>query len=141
MRHSVKINRQIRFIAVLIALLSMMSMQFAMAARVCPVSVNDPACELIIMSAINGGQTPSMTDCSQMEIAQPSLCGAYLQVNSQSLENPALPLIQPFAFANLLPIFQQTATAYHPAATQSPTPWLRRPPAASLAIQNCSFQI
>lgn len=141
MTQGVKVNRQSRFIAVLIALLSMMVMQAAIAARVCPVSIDNPACELTIMSTSNGGQTPLMPDCAQVETAQPSLCGAYLQVNSLSLENLAIPRIEPFAFANLLPIFQQTATAYHPAATQSPAHWLRRPPATSLVIQNCNFQI
>lgn len=141
MKRGVKVNRQSRFIAVLIALLSMMVTQAAMAARACPASINTPACELIIVSAGNGGQTPSVPDCPQIEMAQPSLCGAYLQVNSPSLENPAIPRIELFAFANPLPIFQQTATAYRPAATQSPEPRLTRPVAVSLAIQNCSFQI
>lgn len=136
-----RVSYRSRLISVLIALISMATMQFAMAARVCPVSVDALSPESVAMSMDNGGQVLSVPDCMQTETTQPSLCFAYSQVDSPSLENPAFTPAQPLILAPQRFIFEHIAQTYSASATPPQCPWLRRPIAASLAIQNCRFQI
>lgn len=136
-----KTSYRSRFISALVALISMATMQFAMAARVCPIPVSALAPGTVVMSMDDGGQVLSVPDCLQTEVAQPGLCFAYSQVDSPSIENAAFTPVQSLIVAPRPLVSGYAVGVYRPAATPPQYPWLRRPIAASLAIQHCSFQI
>ena len=82
-----------------------------------------------------------MEDCDGMDMEQPSLCHAYDQKGSQSLDKPGTPAVTPFA-----PVFL-VATLLPLDLVPSPTPvhakalMLARATAPPLSIRHCCFRI
>src|SRR5437899_6236970 len=101
-----KLSRPSRFVAALIALVSMLFMQLAVAGYACPGLETGQVSESVAMSADAGSQSmQSMPGCAGMDAAQPGLCHAHAQVGNQSLDKAELPHVQPFVAAALTLVF------------------------------------
>ncbi|MES2535575.1 MAG: hypothetical protein V4632_06845 [Pseudomonadota bacterium] len=123
-----------RLIAALLALVSMLFMQLALAGYVCPGATTGPGVESAVMS--------DMPDCQSMDMEQPSLCQAYGQAGNQSLDKPNLPQVQPFIPAALTLVLLAVKLTADISATVQPDAFLlTRATAPPLAIQHCCFRI
>jgi hypothetical protein len=134
-----KLTRLSRWCAAVIALISLLFMQLAVAAYVCP--------QLVVAPAHGQGQVMEMAQdhemscCEKPDPDQSALCHAHGQVGKQSLDKPEPPPVQPFTAVGLaisLPFADVvSADAGAPAHNVS----LARTTAPPLAIRNCCFRI
>src|SRR5471030_674948 len=95
-----KTSRSIRFLTTIVALLSMLYMQFAVASYVCPgmpVGGQDSAAAVRAIAV-------DMPNCQGMDAAQPELCHLYAHGGpfKQSLDKPPVPDVPPFVPAVLV---------------------------------------
>src|SRR5438445_9556193 len=111
-----KLSRPSRFAAALIALLSMLFMQLAVAGYACPELQMGQAGASAAMSTDAADQ--NMVGCQGMDKAQPSLCHAHDQAGNQSLDKAELPHVQPFMAAALTLVFDDIELAYSPISAQ-----------------------
>jgi hypothetical protein len=125
-----KLRRSDRIVTALIALVSLLFMQLAVAAYACP------------MQAGQASAPMAMADCHQMqERMNPSLCHAHSEAGKQSLDKAATPAVQPFIAAAvlaevagsdlLMPRSVNVAPSSVPAALAAPP----------IAIRHCCFRI
>jgi len=134
-----KLTRLSRWCAAVIALISLLFMQLAVAAYVCP--------QLTVGPANGQGQVMEMAQdhemscCEKPDPEQPALCHAHGQVGKQSLDKPEPPPVQPFTavgFVISLPFGDMVAPdAGAPVYIAS----LARTTAPPLAIRNCCLRI
>lgn len=132
-------SRPPRVVAALIALLSMLFMQLAVAAYACPTLERGISQETMEVMLDMGADT--MTPCHEMDKKQPSLCHASEQAGKQSLDKPHSPPVAVFVpitlFSTLHPIALPNLSA-----SQWQDPFsLVRSTAPPLSIQNCCFRI
>jgi hypothetical protein len=138
-RQIMKLSRPSRFVAAAIALFSILFMQLAVAAYVCPTLSLDHHSQT--MSASVGVAAAEMPACHDMDPAEPSLCHAYGQAGNQSLDKPVVPPLQPFMAVGFgLPV-SPLDIIYPPAFTLPGTTFLTHATAPPLAIRNCCFRI
>jgi len=134
-----KLTRFSRWCAAVIALISMLSMQLAVAAYVCPqMAAEAPAAQGQVMAA---AQHHEMSCCEKPDPVQPALCHAHGQVGKQSLDKPEPPPVQPFTAVGLVislpfadPVGAGTGAPVH-------IPSLARTTAPPLAIRHCCLRI
>ena len=88
-----RLSRPTRFVAAAITLFSILFIQLAVAAYACPALSVQHKSEVARMSAYV--PPDEMPACHEMDPVQPSLCDAYHQADSQSLDKPGLPPLQP----------------------------------------------
>jgi hypothetical protein len=88
-------SRRIRFLAALVALMSLLFTQLALAGYDCP----KPAQQVVTMQAEAAGHNSCCTPHDQQS---PNLCEAHVQSSAQSLDLPAHPLVAPFVPAGLM---------------------------------------
>ena len=134
-----RLTRSCRWYAAVIALISMLFMQFAVAAYACPQST--------VASSGERGQPMEMarghgmSSCEKPDPVQPALCHAHGDVGKQSLDKPEPPPVPPFSAAgfviSLPPVDMLDKTASAPADSAS----LARTTAPPLAIRNCCRRI
>lgn len=128
-----KPSRPTRLIAVVLALTSMLCMQLALAAYVCPAQSG------AMMMASNS----DMPGCDGMDMEQSALCHAHAQDQSskQTLDKADLPPVAPFIASQLvqalLPVAVFSPSHYSSYATQYPA----HSAAPPLAILHCCFRI
>jgi hypothetical protein len=135
-----KLSRPSRFVAALIALFSVLYMQFAVASYACPGLTMAHASEAVAMAADAGDE--SMDGCTGMDKEQPSLCHAYDQAGNQSVDKPGVPPVQAFTpVALVLTLVTTTDTAILPIHEQTESFLLTRTTAPPLSIRNCCFRI
>lgn len=135
-----KLSRPSRWYAALVALISMLFMQLAVAAYACPeLGVGRDTGHGQAMMAAGSGH--EMSSCQTPDPVQPALCHAHGQVGKQSLDKPELPPVQPFMAVGL-------AIPLHPVDTSELAPpppaeiaFLARTTAPPLTIRNCCFRI
>ena len=134
-----RLTRSCRWHAAVIALISMLFMQLAVAAYACPQST--------VASPNEGGQAMEMADgqvmsgCEKPDPVQPALCHAHGQVGKQSLDKPEPPPAHPFSAVGLaIPLYAVT-TCDIPAGAPDDGVSLSRTTAPPLAIRNCCFRI
>jgi hypothetical protein len=125
-----KPNRPSRVIAALIALCSLLFMQLAVASYACPMP------DMAAQMAAQG-----MTDCSGMDMEQPSLCQASAHPGHQSLDKPQLPQVQPFVASGLMITLMPAAVTFPANVAPPEDVVLARATAPPLAIRNCCFRI
>jgi len=133
-----KLTRPSRLLAALVTLFSLLFMQFAVASYVCPrqpVGQHDQPAAV----KLDGGEQ-SMPGCTGMDMEQPSLCHAYDQADSQSLDKPGTPLVPPFAPASLSVTLGALEMIYPPVQEYAQSALLLRATAPPLAIQHCCFR-
>lgn len=129
-------NRRSRLITVLLALVSLLFMQLAVAGYACPgkQSVIQPATAMAetVMPCAESMKT-------NLDDAQPNLCEAYCHADSQSAYKYQL---QPFLAVDALPSAPALQLALLPVVeVPLPTPHLQRATAPPLAIRNCCFRL
>jgi hypothetical protein len=134
-----KMSRPSNLLAALIALVSILFMQFAIAAYTCPVSergYSDGTATVLF-----SGGAPGMPGCETLDLEKPNLCQAESQKRGLSLEKPGLPNVPAFAPSILV-------TTVSPIPPIVPTKFSllsvgvsSRTTAPPLAIRNCCFRI
>lgn len=134
-----KTSRSTRLLTAIVALLSMLYMQLAVASYVCPgVPVGSQDSGASARAAM-----ADMPDCQGMDAVQPQLCDlhAHGEPAKQPLDNPAAADVPPFVPSVLILELQPVdagldcdATSYRPIA-------LARTTAPPVAIRNCCFRI
>lgn len=133
MKHS----RPFRAVVAIIALVSVLCMQLAMASYVCPGMAEVPT----VVSTADNAQ--SMPDCHGMDMNQPVLCHAHAhdQSGKQSLDKPETPAVSPFLPARLILTLDvvEATSIRHPVFHGSPL--LNRATAPPVSIRNCCFRI
>jgi hypothetical protein len=134
-----KLSRPSRFVAALIALFSILYMQFAVASYACPGLTMDHAGEAVAMVADAADE--SMDGCMGMDKEQPSLCHAYDQAGNQSLDKPGVPAVQAFIPVALVLTLVTTDVAILRIREQTEPFSLTRTTAPPLSIRNCCFRI
>jgi hypothetical protein len=134
-----KMPRPTRFAAALIALFSVLFMQFAVASYVCPQHLAGQTTEPTTLSM--SSDLRSMTECQGMDSVQPNLCHAHDQAGNHSLDKPELPQVQPFVAATLALTLSPIAVANHPLVNKREQARLVRSTAPPLSIQHCCFRI
>lgn len=126
--------RRSRFVAAIVALISMLFMQLAVAAYACPAQEISQAIETVQAMA-------DMPDCSEMDAEQPNLCQAHEQAGNQSLDKPSLPDITALSTGilavALYVIEHEGDTAFKPISP----PNLAKSTSPPVAIRNCCFRI
>jgi hypothetical protein len=128
--------RAIRLIAAVLAVISLLFTQLALASYACP----EVAREQVAMTAVDSAML-AMDNCTGMDMEQPSLCDALLHPHHQSLDKPSTPQVPPFlAIGPGLVIHAVDISA--PAALLAPNRvLLARSTAPPLAIRHCCFRI
>jgi hypothetical protein len=132
-----KLSRRPRLVAAIIALVSMLYVQLAVAAYACP-GLNP---ELAVAAQAAQGAAMDMADCAGMDAEQPSLCFAAGQTGKQSLDKPAAPAVPPFVPAQsaVQLVWGATPAGHAPLAPPSALPL--RASAPPLAIRHCCFRL
>lgn len=131
-----KLSRTFRLFTALVAILSVLFMQHAVAAYLCPgVPMGGNA---VVMKAM-----PDMPGCTGMDSDQSTLCHVYAQGDAakQTLDKPpamAHPAFVPVLMMVSMAIFDlPIAPPVHPPSYIA----LARPVAPPIAIQHCCFRI
>jgi hypothetical protein len=132
-----KSSRSTRFVAAVIAVISLLFTQFAMASYVCP-GATTPA--LMTMAAADNGMA-DMDHCSGMDKAQPTLCHAHNHSDPQSLNKPDLPSVLPFlVIGQVLSVVLLDASMAPPGIITA-LPSLSHATEPPMAIRHCCFRI
>jgi hypothetical protein len=126
-----KLTRSRRWHAAVIALISMLFVQLAVAAYACP--------QLNVAAA--GVHGHGMSCCDQPDPAQPALCHAHGDVGKQSLDKPEPPPVHPFTAVGLALPLPPVATFDVPASAPADGVSLARTTAPPLAIRHCCLRI
>lgn len=121
-----KLPRSQRLVAALLALVSLLFMQLAVAAYACPMVSPAPA---------------YMADCQGMDRANPTLCQAHAESSEQSLDKAANPEVQPFIAAAVL--VEVAAVGRLLPRGMGSAPWSvpDAGPAPPIAILHCCLRI
>lgn len=132
-----RLTRKTRLTAALLALVSMLFMQLAVAAYVCPgLQMGDQGAVMLSQSQPDSG---SMPDCDQPDPKQPALCHAHCQDGKQSLDKAELPPILPALASGFFTAVVNSDILQRPFSTS--VPLLTRTTAPPLSIRNCCFRI
>ena len=134
---NMKLSRQSRSVAALLALASLLFSQLALAWYQCPAA--GPA--MISQVVAGAAGDTSMLGCDGMDPDQPALCHAHAQVGKQSLDKPDAPAAQPFTavvLAVVLPIAELNPQSRSFARNEQ---YLTRDVAPAIAVRNCCFRI
>lgn len=133
-----KLSRSTRFVAAVIALISLLFSQFALASYVCPGTIALGGGMAMVESAHD---MASMDHCAGMDREQPSLCDASSHVGQQSLDKPDLPQVPPFhAIGPALTVVVLDRITPAPSSVAIRR-FLAHATAPPLAIRHCCFRI
>ena len=137
------LSRPSRLVAATIALFSILFMQLAVAAYACPaLSVEHGSAVASTLARTSAYAPPDeMPACHEMDPVQPSLCDAYHQADSQSLDKPTVPPLAPFLAVGFGLPLMSLDVAYRPDSTFGDPPFLTRTTSPPLAIRHCCFRI
>ncbi len=131
-----KQSRSTRFLAAVIAAISLLFTQLALASYVCP-GTGTP--ERMSVAAAGNGMS-GMDHCAGVDKAQPSLCHAHNHSDPQSLNKPDLPSVLPFLLIG--PVLSVLLPGDGPAPPDvlATIPSLSRATEPTLAIRHCCFR-
>lgn len=134
-----QLTRRSRLATALLALISVLFMQLAVAAYACPTL--QPAAALASI-AMQSDEHEGMAGCEGVvDMEQPSLCYAHSQVGNQSLDKPAPPDVPPSVAIVLVPVILDLGATQRTLPPDASAAWLMRDSAPPLAIRNCCFRI
>ncbi|MDB5749529.1 MAG: hypothetical protein JWP72_4377 [Massilia sp.] len=138
-----RLSRPSRLLAAAITLFSILFMQLAVAAYACPaLSLGHGSAVASTFAPMSAYMPPDeMPACHAMDPVQPSLCDAYHQADSQSLDKPAVPPLAPFLAVGFGLPLRPLDLVYRPDFTSANPPFLARTTAPPLAIRHCCFRI
>ena len=132
-----KPSRSTRFVAAVIAVISLLFTQLAMASYACP-GMTTPA-RMTMATADNG--MAGMDHCTGMDKAQPTLCQAHNHADPQSLNKPDLPSVLPFlVIGPVLTVFVFDHGAAPPDVFTA-IPSLSYATEPTIALRHCCFRI
>jgi len=132
-----KPSRPTRFVAAVIAVISLLFTQLALASYACP-GATTPA--RMTMAAADNGMI-GMDHCTGMDKAQPTLCHAHTHSDPQSLNKPDLPTVLPFlVIGPVLSVILLDACVAPPGVIPA-TPSLSHATEPPMAIRHCCFRI
>lgn len=127
-----------RFIAALLAMVSVLFSQLAIAAYVCTgVADGERQSPLAMMQAMS--EYHGASDCEDMDDTQSSLCRTHCQGDNQTTERPQPPNVTPSIAIILISKVGSSDVAYR--AVQAPVVGLTRTSSPPLSIRNCCFRI
>ena len=134
------LNRRSRLITVLLALVSLLFMQFAVAGYVCPAEqVKIQSASTMAMSLAEAAMPCAESMQLGIDNEQPNLCQAYCHADSQSAYKYQPP---PFIALDALPYAPALQMALLPVIEAPlPAPYLRRTIAPPVAIRHCCFRL
>jgi hypothetical protein len=123
-----------RLVSAVVALLSLLFMQLAVAAYACPKLMPAPSAPMLDST----GQP--MADCSETDQQSPSLCEAHAHKQTPSLEKPDAPAVMPFVATGLALVLVWPEQA---AALPSPPHVFLHASGTSppIAIRHCCFRL
>ena len=119
----------------LIAVISLLFTQLALASYVCPGLV--PSQQV----SAAGGDMQAMAGCAGMDLEQPGLCRALDQTGQQSLDKPDFPHVPPFIATGPVLVLVAPDINVPPAAAALDSVLLTRTTAPPLSIRHCCFRI
>lgn len=135
-----RFRRQSRVVTALLALMSVLFMQLAVAAYACPTVT--AGVESVHARLMQADDHADMAGCEGIvDIEQPSLCHAHAQFGDQSTGNAELPNLSPPLALTVIPVLQIVDAASPPDLDAVATPHLARASAPPLSIQHCCFRI
>lgn len=130
-----KLARPTRLVAALIALISLLFMQLAVASYTCPGMAK-------ALSASGMHDMHDMHGCAGgIDKQQPGLCHAHGHASQQSLDKPEPPPVQPFVAVALTQVLSPIDATHHPSRPAQNALFLTRTTAPPLAIRHCCFRI
>lgn len=135
-----KLPRPIRFAATIMALISVLFTQLAVAAYACPDLQGRQTDEIMSMTDMDA-EHHNMPGCLEMDTEQPVLCHAHAQAGDQSLDKPQAPAVSPAVAILLVPAMLDPYVAYRPVTMDADAMSLTRVSDPPLSIQHCCFQI
>ncbi len=132
-----KLSSPSRIIAVALAIFSMLFMQLALAAYVCPGVTQGEA------TVTSASMAMDMPGCDGMDMEQPVLCHAHAQdqASKQTLDKPDLPLVTPFiasALVQMLVLKPVLISQNYPAIAAQLSTHSSTPP---VTILHCCFRL
>jgi hypothetical protein len=127
-----RLSRPSRLIAAIIAIVSLLFVQLAVASYVCPEL--DAAVEATVPS-----DNAQIDHC--VTAVQPSLCHAHCEPDSQSSHTTHVPPIQAFVASELTVVICDTRVVALARTPDWQAGTLQRSTAPPLAIRNCCFRI
>ena len=130
-----KLSRLSRAVVAFVTLISLLFMQFAIAAYACPVMSDNEGRALMMSSDMPG--------CAGMDAKQPTLCHAASQneLAKQSLDKPPGPDVQAFIPTTLVLAVQSAAISDHPPGHIGQFADLSRATLPPIAIRHCCWRI
>ncbi len=135
-----QLSRQHRLIAALIALVSMLFVQLAVAAYACPSRQIAQVAELAATSA-HADEHDHANGCEGVDGEKSALCHAHCQPDTQSLDKPQLPDVSPFVGLALVSTIVDPGALFQPIVATRDDLFLSRITSPPLSIQNCCFRI
>lgn len=135
-----KLSRRSRLATALLALISVLFVQLAVAAYACPSRQIVQASQDAVVATPGHG---NMEGCEGMDAgtADVALCHVHCQPDTQSLDKPDLPGVFPFvAFALVLTVADPSVQLKQLVLPREPLS-LRRITSPPLSIRNCCFRI
>jgi hypothetical protein len=130
--------RSSRVVAAIIALISMLFMQLAVAGYVCPQfeATDGHGSTIVVEDVAHTG-----TDCLGFDKEQANLCQAEATFGNQSVDNGAGLSVPPFAATAVMLVVHELKTEPAYVERNVSAPLLARVTAPPLSIQNCCFRI
>ncbi|MDP3841548.1 MAG: hypothetical protein Q8Q81_02985 [Oxalobacteraceae bacterium] len=135
-----KLSRRSRFVATLLALISVLFTQLAVAGYVCPSMEIGQAIGSIAASAVPIDHH-AVGGCEGGESAKTELCQHQSQVSKQSLDKPELPHVSPFMATMLVQAVSHADSGFRSIDRPAEANFLTRTTAPPLSIRNCCFRI
>lgn len=130
---TMKPSRVTRLVATVIAVISLLFAQLAVAAYACP--------GMAMPERVSVGPMQGMEHCTAMDKAQPNLCHAHNHASQQSLDRPDLPPVPPFLAAGLVQLVVMPELSLPPSQAVTAIPSMARATSPPLAIRLCCFRI
>ena len=132
-----KLSSPTRIIAVVLTIFSLLFMQLALAAYVCPGMAQSQDMMAGVSLAMD------MPGCDGMDREQPTLCHAHAQdqASKQTLDKPDLPVVAPFIATSLVQTLVSLPVLFtpdHPAIAAHYPAHSSAPP---VAILHCCFRL
>lgn len=134
-----KTSRFSRLLTIIVAIISLLHMQFAVASYVCPGQPLDG----LSATASTAVMAVDMPNCQGMDATQPALCHLHGHdaAAKQSLDKTPMPDVPPFVPAALVLHLQLSDVTAVSTSAPNSSVTLTHATAPSIAIRHCCFRI
>ena len=132
-------NRRTCLATVLVALVSLLFMQLAVAAYACPAAGTKAAAVAATAAMADSSMPCAKSMASGLDDAQPNLCQAHCQAGQQSADKHEPPL--PLSLGALPADFTMPAQLRRVSGASLQVPHLMRTTAPPAAIRHCCFRL